>query len=64
MQALDNRLTDPCMCILDRHCHVVVRWLYLYRPTFGARFPMRLFSSIHTRPVNSFIYYVNHPSVN
>jgi len=28
-------------------CQVVVRWLYLYRPTFGARFPMRLFSSIH-----------------
>jgi len=29
-------------------CQVVVKWLYLYRPTFGARFPMRLFSSIHT----------------
>jgi len=34
------------MCILDRHCQVVVMWLYTHRPTFGARISMRLFSSI------------------
>jgi len=33
----------------------------MYRPTFGARFPMRLFSSLSHLTIISFIYYVNRP---